>query len=333
MPDFRLVSEFRPTGDQPQAEPLDLGDFNHFLTFMQEPVPKEEAEEIPNARLIWCLNAGGRRNYLVQSRPDQSDSSAPQPDFLLRDEVTGQEIALEVTRLFWPDEVNDRTLVRRKIARGLGCALSALQRRVVGSDLSAVYRVLVEDFRMGAVRWQDGVITMAKRIVALAPSLQEGQTASLDSPFRARVSRGSDLLQHAHFLVSCLEDLDWPRRGWGLTGEELESLESSETVQDHETDLPDFDQEFDRWVAQWRVPEDVLSFTRNFLSEAERKLSSYADVVRAALIDFQFELYDEDWLYADRLAHLRGDWPSIDRLYMHYRELGLGSPAMIRRIW
>src|SRR3954464_11939972 len=50
-------------------------------------------------RLIWYLNSGGRRSYIVIERPDNVERNSPRADYVCKDEVTGAFITVEVTKI------------------------------------------------------------------------------------------------------------------------------------------------------------------------------------------------------------------------------------------
>jgi hypothetical protein len=52
--------------------------------------------------LIWYLNSGGRRSWIIVERPDEEERNQPRPDYICRDERKGGYITIEVTRISVP---------------------------------------------------------------------------------------------------------------------------------------------------------------------------------------------------------------------------------------
>lgn len=58
---------------------------------------KDEIEERALSRLLWYLNSGGRRHWIVKDRPDKKDNSIPRPDFTCIEQNSRDEINVEIT--------------------------------------------------------------------------------------------------------------------------------------------------------------------------------------------------------------------------------------------
>ena len=67
-------------------------------------------------RLLWCLNAGGRRKYKVIHRPDESNRTEPRPDYVCEELLTSARVTIEVCRLQWKNQDQHRaTLLQLEI--------------------------------------------------------------------------------------------------------------------------------------------------------------------------------------------------------------------------
>lgn len=58
---------------------------------------REEEEDRILSRLLWYLNSGGRRKWIVKERPDKINNLIPRPDFICREQKSGEEITIEIT--------------------------------------------------------------------------------------------------------------------------------------------------------------------------------------------------------------------------------------------
>jgi hypothetical protein len=58
---------------------------------------KDEIEVRVLSRLLWYLNSGGRRHWIVKDRPDKKDNSIPRPDFTCIEQNSKDEINVEIT--------------------------------------------------------------------------------------------------------------------------------------------------------------------------------------------------------------------------------------------
>jgi hypothetical protein len=58
---------------------------------------KVEEEDKILSRLLWYLNSGGRRKWIVKERPDKIHNLIPRPDFLCKEQKSGEEITIEIT--------------------------------------------------------------------------------------------------------------------------------------------------------------------------------------------------------------------------------------------
>jgi hypothetical protein len=61
---------------------------------------KEQAEERVLRRLLWCLNAGGRRRWVIKGHPDKINSSTPSPDYVCEEQKTKVQLSIEITSAF-----------------------------------------------------------------------------------------------------------------------------------------------------------------------------------------------------------------------------------------
>ncbi len=64
-------------------------------------------------RLIWYLNSGGRRSYIVVERPDNAERNSPRADYVCKDEVTGAFVTVEVTKIFHNPQIRKIDEFRR----------------------------------------------------------------------------------------------------------------------------------------------------------------------------------------------------------------------------
>ena len=62
--------------------------------------PKNKEEERVLCRLLWCLNAGGRRRWVIKGRPDKINRSTPIPDYVCEEQKTKAQLSIEITSAF-----------------------------------------------------------------------------------------------------------------------------------------------------------------------------------------------------------------------------------------
>jgi hypothetical protein len=58
---------------------------------------KEEEEERVLRRVLWCLNAGGRRRWTIKGRPDKINRNTPSPDYVCEEQKTKARLSIEIT--------------------------------------------------------------------------------------------------------------------------------------------------------------------------------------------------------------------------------------------
>ena len=109
-------------------------------------------------KLLWCLNAGGRREYAVTERPDRAHRRELRPDYVCGDRVTGTEITIEVTRIFLdcdaPEEENLRMDILSEVAL------------LVESHLQGTYHVVTPEYLpMRGIGKQEAIATLVEAIL------------------------------------------------------------------------------------------------------------------------------------------------------------------------
>jgi hypothetical protein len=298
--------------------------------------PQDVVELAAAASLIWYLDSGGRRNYLINDRPDWVSRSSPQPDFLLKDQVSGQRMALEVTRVFQPADVSGAMPFRRKVAVALQTALTLHAARTDRPGCRGLFRIHVGDiaFRKRQLKLSQAVILMARQIAEASVSLREGETAAFDEPFEVRAIKISDRYGEAPlFSVSLEEDLSTEHE----LEEAVESLGGSDDDSRHRGDRPITADWHQRYVSEWEIDPEIFDEMNRVLGEANAKLAHFpgTSVLRALLITLNYDLVeflDDGFLYVDRLRRLRDGFPHVDRFYIHYVGLDL-MPWTISRVW
>jgi hypothetical protein len=85
---------------------------------------KDEKEGKVLSRLLWYLNSGGRRHWIVKDRPDKRNNSVPRPDFTCMEQRSGDEINVEIKYISgvrdgkkYEEEIRNLTLAAVEIAR------------------------------------------------------------------------------------------------------------------------------------------------------------------------------------------------------------------------
>ena len=298
--------------------------------------PKDMTELAPAANLVWYLNSGGRRNYVIAGRPDEDDRTTANPDFLLRDERSGQKVALEVTSVFRQRDISGVTPFRRTIVGVLQMVLPIYLSQPGRTQSGRLFRVHVGDvaIRQRGLHMFDAVEQMVDRILDATETIPEGGKITIDAPFEVDLvndSRVPVLGERDRFVVSERQD---PAEQAALAAT-VEKLDYSDD--DGASGFPDAHW-FERWRREWSIDPDMLSRFEGALDEANRKLSgfSFPAAVRALLVTLRFELMEfipEDVLYVERLRELPSErWPNVDKLYVQYKGVDT-IPWTVSRVW
>lgn len=299
------------------------GKFEEFARLLDR--AEDVLEFAPAAQLIWHLNSGGRRRYVIRRRPDRVSRSSPQPDFLLQDEVTGGEVALEVTTVYRRVDTSGSLPLRRLIVRDLNGALSAHPK---AKEARGDYRIYVGQVSMRGLARSRAVSVAAQRILDIAPATsqeaEEDAEEIIDKPFRLRIIRGP-----SRGAFRCYVALEEELLQKGVARQALEELDGNS---DQGQTLTEWAED---WAKNWEIPKDVRVEVIRALDEARGKFRSFPDATSAMLITLRFELLDflnEDLPYVNRLQSVRQQYHHLDRLYIQHK--GLDSrPWTISRVW
>ena len=137
---------------------------------------REEEEYKILSRLLWYLNSGGRRKWIVNGRPDKINNLIPRPDFICREQKSGEEITIEITYVSgikegkkFEREEEKLFLVANKISAiieekiknppsGMYVSKTTMCRDLKhSSDVSNVVNTFVEEFNSGTLSTFDKV--------------------------------------------------------------------------------------------------------------------------------------------------------------------------------
>lgn len=288
--------------------------------------PEDVPELAAAASLIWYLDSGGRRNYLILSRPDHIDRTNPSPDFLLEDQVTRHKIALEVTRVFKREELLGALPIKRRVAYFLGELLNDQELQVPGQGS---FQVILGPGSLRGRKLGEAVGEMGVAVSRAAGSMRDNEEVVLNQVFRISCIREREYSdgRASSFYVKAEEDYlrfkqaeDFVRRGWE---------ERRNSVPDEE----DIKQRYRKRLEDWHIPDGILTAIRGSLAEAKAKFTAFPDVECGLLITLGFPLFaDDQWLYIDRLSGCEREFPDVNRLYIWYED-EYSTQWRISRVW
>lgn len=296
----------------------------------------EGPDDIPEiaaaASLIWYLDSGGRRNYVITGRPDQVDRTRPSPDFILEDQTTGHEIALEVTSVFRAKDVVGALPLKRHVASFLNALLNKNGHQV---PLGGLFDVVLGNGTIRGASFEQAVADMASAVLTAASTTKEvAEEQVLDQGFRIRLIRRTarDPGEPGEFLVNAEEDYDRIQRALEMK----RRLSLVDRLLDGRPDTleePGAGQSTSEWPPKWEVPEDTAEAMRRCLSEADSKFSHCYGIECALLVQLNLVLlFDEPLVYLDWLSMLSAHVQRVHRLYVMF-ENDYTTQWMIARVW
>jgi hypothetical protein len=191
-------------------------------------------------RLIWYLDSGGRRSYVVVERPDEAERNLPRPDYVCRDMHTGTCVTVEVTKIFHNPQVGKIEEFRKDLCYEIAKRVDG---QLPGTFILCLpARLLINQNERARI-----IDSTAAQVTEIAPSLEVFESRPLGH----------------HFSLCKMSD-----DGTALLGPAVNDSENDPAL-----------------MMDW---SQVVEAIEKPLAEAHRKLSAYAQGMRAVILDCQF---------------------------------------------
>jgi hypothetical protein len=297
--------------------------------------PNDICELAAAASLIWYLDSGGRRNYVIASRPDQTDRTRPSPDFLLQDETTRHKIVLEVTSVFPVRAVEGALPHKQHVASFLEALLNKNGQHI---PVGGWFNVVLGNGSTRGLSFDKAVTSIASAMLAAASTMEKaGEEQVLDQWFRIRLIRRTtrEPGEPAEFHVDAQEDYDRTQRaieiGRRTADAFMERLLGGgpAPVQDRPAGESGC-----AWPPKWEIPGEIAEALRRCLAEADSKFSGFDDGTECALL-VQLNLpllFDEPLAYVELLSTFSTAVNKVHRLYVMF-ENDYTEQWIVARVW
>ncbi len=113
-------------------------------------------------RLLWCLNAGGRRRYRVVERPDEAERTEPRPDYVCEDALGSAYVTVEVCRFRGLKEEDRNLAVLKQLEIDVN---DRLMGRLSGRYDVGIYYPLEAYYDLRGRRWRSLVDSICARVL------------------------------------------------------------------------------------------------------------------------------------------------------------------------
>jgi hypothetical protein len=269
------------------------------------------------ALLIWYLDSGRRRDYRILERPDQITRNKPAPDFLIKDVVTGHEIATELTSLVLVRDMEGSLPVKRRAIRYVRELINELVEEIPAGE----YHVSIGSGSLRGRDFGEAMLEMAGNIARAARSLRSiGSAVVLNTAFAIEVRL---VRQRSDVLVRIEPEEEYTREQ--RVKEIIRQSSRNSATKDSWENL----------YRTWRIPDEIGNQLLAALTDTERKFADFQGQTTAMLASFPHSIMS--WhadLYEDRIAttYQRGYSKLVHRFYLLCQDDD-SFQFRIRRVW